>query len=246
MNLADRARARFRRFLGLDEFFYLQRAVIALNDVGELRKVFGWQQEPILDDLSIYGFNYLEDANQRRVRDAECLGTVARNANPAVCLDIGTAAGHSAALVAVNAPTAQVFTINIPPEEILTGQGGVLTTVALEREQIGSYYRERKLTNITQILANTAHWEPDIGTIDVAFVDGCHDTEFVYNDTRKALEHMQSGSFLLWHDFNLDLAHKYDWIYSVCMGVERLFEDGLVHERVFHVRDSWTGVYRVS
>lgn len=176
-------RSKVRRLLGMEKFVHLQHAVIELNDVGELRKVFGWQLEPILDDPTIYDFEYIEDVNQRRIRDAECLGTVVRNTNPAICLDIGTGVGHSAALMAVNAPQAQVYTVNIPPEEALSGEGGKLITEALERKKIGSYYRERKLTNITQILANTAHWEPEIGTTDVAFVDGCHDTEFVYNDT---------------------------------------------------------------
>jgi Methyltransferase domain len=257
--MIERIRSRARRLLGMGEYGYLQHgvrelnafsrlqdAVIELNNVEELRKVWGWQQEPILEDPSIYCFDTLEDVNERKVRDAETLGSVVRNTNPAICLDIGTATGHSAALMSVNAPQAQVFTINIPPEEILAGEGGKLTTVALERERIGSYYREHKLTNITQILANTACWEPNIGTIVVAFVDGCHDTEFVYNDTRKVLKNMKPGSFVLWHDFNLELINKYHWIGSVCLGVEKLFADGVLRGRVFHIRDSWVGVYRVD
>jgi predicted O-methyltransferase YrrM len=230
----------------LNTFIHLRRAVIELNDVGELRKVFGWQLEPILDNPTIYDFDYIEDVNQRRVRDAESLATVVCNAKPSICLDIGTSTGYSAALMAVNMPKSQVYTVNIPPEEILSGEGGNMTTIALEREKIGFYYRERKLTNITQIFANTAQWEPNIGTIDVAFVDGCHDTDFVYNDTRKILKHAKPGSFVLWHDFNLELVNKYDWIHSVCLGVEKLFADGLVRGRVFHIRDSWLGIYRIE
>ena len=79
----------------------------------------------------------------------------------------------------------------------------------------------------------------------MAFVDACHDSEFVYNDTRKLLKHMKSGSFILWHDFNIDLIQNYHWIYSVSLGVEKLVAKGLVHDRIFHVRDSWVGVYRV-
>ena len=212
-----RIRTKARRFLGVeDEFAHLRGAVIELDNVEELRKVFGWKLEPVLDDPSIYEFESLVDVNLRRVRDAECIGTVVRNAAPSVCLDIGTAKGHSAALIAVNAPRARVFTVNIPPEDVHSGRGGVLTTAAFGREEIGSYYRERGLANVEQILANTAKWEPDIGTIDVALVDGCHDTDFVYNDSRKVLRHMRPGSFLLWHDFNLDLAAKKGWIGEVC------------------------------
>jgi predicted O-methyltransferase YrrM len=244
--MMEKARTLIRRLLIPEEFHHLHRAIIELNDVGELRKVFDWEKAPILDDPSIYEFDYVEDVNSRRIRDAESLGTVTRNVLPAICLDIGTSTGHSAALMAVNAPQAKVITVNIPAEDILAGEGGKLTTVALEQEKIGSYYRERNLTNITQILANTAQWEPNIGTIDVAFVDGAHDADFVYNDTRKILKYMESGSFVLWHDFNLELVAKYSWIGSVCSGVERLFADGLLSGRIFHIRDSWVGIYRVG
>jgi predicted O-methyltransferase YrrM len=148
-------------------------------------------------------------------------------------------------LMAANAPESKIYTVNIPPEEILAGKGGELTTVALEREKIGIAFRERSLSNITQIYANTATWKPDIGTIDVAFIDGCHDTEFVYNDTRKVLRQMKPGGFILWHDFNPDLVKKYDWINSVCLGVEKLSREGLIRGRIFHIRDSWVGIYRI-
>jgi predicted O-methyltransferase YrrM len=224
----------------------LRRAVIGLNNIEELSKVFGWREQPLLDDPDIYRFDYVEDVNERRIRDAETLATVVRNTNPALCLEIGTAEGHGTALMALNAPQSRVVTVNISPEEIAAGQGGTLTTVALTRDKIGSYYRSRNLDNITQVFANTANWRPDIGTVDVAFIDGCHDADFVYNDTRKVLRCVRQGSFILWHDFNLDLVRQYDWIYSVCLGVENLLIEGLIEGRIFHVRDSWVGAYRVD
>ncbi|MCX5694889.1 MAG: class I SAM-dependent methyltransferase [Candidatus Omnitrophica bacterium] len=247
MNIFTRAQRKLWRMLGLGEFLHLQNSVIELNNIGELCKVFGWRLSPVLDDTKIHEFSYVEDVNERRIRDAETLATVVRNTDPSVCLEIGTADGHSTALMSLNASAqARIYTINIPLEEILAGKGGELTTIALEREKIGAYYRQRNLTNITQILANTAYWKPDIGLIDVAFIDGCHDTKFVYNDTLKVLKNMKPGSFVLWHDFNLDLVRKYHWINSVCLGVEKLFTDGHIRGRVFHVRDSWIGVYRIE
>lgn len=237
-------RSRARRFLGPDDFIHLRKAVIELNNVQELKKVFSWNLDPLLKDPTILDFKHIEDVNQRRLRDAESLATVVRNANPTVCLDIGTGQGISAAIMAVNAPTATVYTVNIPPDEFK--QGGLLTTMKLERSEIGSYYRERNLKNITQIFANTASWEPDIGCIDITFIDGSHDTNFVINDTLKVLEHMRPRSFILWHDFNLLLVHNYHWIKSVCLGVETLFSKGILKERVFHICDSWIGIYRVE
>jgi predicted O-methyltransferase YrrM len=244
--LPPRIGRRVRGLLGIDdEFVNLRRFLTELDNVDELKKVFGWKLDPVLDDPAIHEFESIEDINLRRVRDAECIGAVVRNADPSVCLEIGTAEGHATALMAVNAPQARIHTVNIPPEEIHSGEGGVLTTVAFEREKIGSYYRQRNLGNIQQMLANTARWEPDIGTIDVAFVDGCHDTDFVYNDSRKVLKCMKPGSFLLWHDFNFDLVDKRDWIREVCLGVEKLFAAGLLKGQILHVRNSWVGIYQV-
>lgn len=130
--------------------------------------------------------------------------------------------------------------------EVLASRTLLMCDRPMGAEKIGLVDGERNLNNITQIYANTAEWEPDIGTIDVAFIDGCHDTEFVYNDTKKVLKYTKPGSFILWHDFNIDLIQKYDWIDSVCRGVEKLYQEGLIKGRIFHIRDSWVGVYHVG
>jgi hypothetical protein len=126
MNFLIRAQRKLWRILGLGEFLHLQSGVIELNNISELCKVFGWRQAPVLDDAQIYEFNDVEDVNERRIRDAETLAAVVRNTNPSVCLEIGTAEGHGTALMALNAPQAQIYTVNIPPEEILAGEGGEL------------------------------------------------------------------------------------------------------------------------
>jgi hypothetical protein len=218
---------------------------VELNNQKELKKVFNWSLDPVLDDDDIYKYEHAEDLNERRIRDAESVGTVVRNINPSTCLDIGTSTGHSAAMMALNAPQAQIYTVNIPPEEAKSGEGGVLITVAIEREKIGSYYRERGLKNIHQILANTATWSPDIGKVDAAFIDGCHDTEFVFNDTCKILPHTHSGSFIMWHDFNPAATGIAHWIFSVCKGVDLLYEKGFLSGPIYQILDSWVGIYRV-
>lgn len=230
---------------GLLPFFYLDRDVVQLNNVKELKKIFKWHLDPILDRPDMNDFDHIEDVNERRVRDAESLAIVMRNVCPEVALEIGTANGMATVLMSVNAPKSKIYTVNIPPEEIHAGRGGKLTTIAIEKEKIGIAFRERNLDNIKQIYANTASWSPDIGTIDVAFIDGCHDSEFVFNDTLKVLKFMSPGGFILWHDFNPDLIWKFNWIRSVCRGVERLFRKGIIKGKVYHVRDSWTGIYQV-
>lgn len=246
MNKLRKIRSRIANiFLNQDYFSYLKEMVIELNNVNELKKVFKWNEQPIIDDSRIYEFEHVEDVNERRIRDAEVLATTVCNINPSACLEIGTARGHGTALIASNAPQAKVYTINIDPEEIKSGGGGKATTEAFTIEEIGLYYRQKGCSNVTQIIANTAKWNPDIGFIDFAFVDGCHDTTFVINDTKKVLKLLQPGSFIVWHDFNLGLVNNYHWINSVCLGVESLARNGYLKNRIFHVKDSWMGVYQV-
>jgi predicted O-methyltransferase YrrM len=228
-------------------FTNINRNVLELNNVQELKKLFNWTEDGILAREDIHDFDYAEDLNERRVRDAEVLSTVLRNRNAegTTVVEIGTSTGMATALMSVNAPKTRIYTVNIPPEEIISGEGGNFTTIALEKEKIGHVYKSKNLTNIEQIFANTKYWKPEIGKIDIAFIDGCHDTEFVINDTLKIIPFMKPGSLILWHDFNPELITKYDWIRDVCLGVEKLYTRGVLKNRVYHLKDSWIGVYKV-
>ncbi|HEX7010990.1 MAG TPA: class I SAM-dependent methyltransferase, partial [Phycisphaeraceae bacterium] len=219
------------------------RYTLEVNDLANLQRAMGWTRQPILEGEHLYQFRFVEDLNERPLRDAEVIMSACCNGDPGTILEIGTAHGQTTALMSRNAPQATIYTVNIPPEEIAAG--GQAVTFAPSRQEIGQAYREAGCVNVQQILANTAHWEPDFGPIDVAFIDGCHDAEFVYNDTRKVLARCRPGSLILWHDFAPALAHNFDWIHQVCLGVERLYREGWLVDRILHLRDSWVGLYRV-
>jgi predicted O-methyltransferase YrrM len=238
-------RKRIIKLFNLKPFGSLKRSVIPLNSIKELKKIFSWIDEPVLARDDIYDFDYVEDVNERRIRDAECLAVVVRNARPKTVLEVGTSSGAGTALISENAKDSRVHTINIPPEEIESGKGGILTTIALEKDKVGAIYRKKGCSNVTQIFANTASWTPNIGPIDVAFIDGCHDTKFVINDTLKILPFMQPGGFILWHDANPELAEVYHWIGDVCRGLDWLIENGHISGRLYWVRDSWICIWQV-
>jgi predicted O-methyltransferase YrrM len=232
---------RTRRWL--DPWHHLDSNVLEVRSFAHLKIALGWTRDPILEGEHLHAHLGLNDLNDRRLRDAEVIAGACANEAGKIALEIGTAHGLTTALMAVNAPHATVHTVNIPPEDI--GTGGVYTTFAPAHDQIGLAWRERKLSNVVQILANTATWEPDFGPIDVALIDGCHDTEFVYGDTRKVLARCREGSLILWHDFHPGLRRVYPWIASVCRGVERLYQEGLLRGNILHLQDSWVGLYRV-
>jgi hypothetical protein len=226
-----------------DRFPKLAANVLEVRSLAHLKKALGWSEDPVIVGEHLHDFQYFEDLNDRRLRDAEVLGAACCNGHPRILLEIGTSYGRTTALMAQNAPGGMVYTVNIPPEEI--SKGGKNITFAPSREEIGKYYREKGLINIHQIFANTRNWKPDFGPIDVAFVDGCHDADFVFNDTRKVLNKCRPGAIVMWHDFNPELAGVYHWINDVCAGVERLYIKGLIQSRILLLQDSWVGLYQI-
>lgn len=224
-------------------FHHLNANVLTVRNIDYLFKAMGWSNEPVLVGDHLQEFQYLEDLNDRRIRDAEVIGAACCNGDPKILLEIGTSHGKTTALMAQNATQGTIYTINIPPEEI--AEGGIHVTFAPSSDEIGKYYRDEGFTNVKQIFTNTKRWEPDFGQIDVAFIDGCHDAEFVYSDTRKILKKCRPGSLILWHDFAPELAKVYSWIDEVCQGVERLYAEGIISGKILHLQDSWVGLYKI-
>ncbi|MEQ8560267.1 MAG: class I SAM-dependent methyltransferase [Cytophagales bacterium] len=204
----------------------------------------GWSKTPYLEYPHLFEFSYLEDLNQRKLRDAEVILGAALNSNPKVVVEIGTAEGRMTSMISENIPdSSRLYTLNIPPEEIKLG--GKLVTGAYSEDQIGRIYKEKGCKNVIQILKNSKNWEPNIGVVNMAFIDGSHDAEFVYSDTLKILKISEPGTIIIWHDFNPYLIANYAWIKSVCLGVDQLFRDGHLVNKVLHLQDSWTGLYIV-
>lgn len=185
------------------------------------------------------------DKYKRKLRDAEVLCTVAANAD-GDCLDLGTSHGRSAYRIATNLQKKfKVYTVNLLPEQFDASSGAKVTHL-LSKEEIGSYFKNRNIDNVQQIYANTTKWDiPDeINNISVCYVDAAHDTELVYNDSRKIYPRIKNDGFICWHDFNPELRNKFDWIDSAMCGVEWFIKEYSPDGDIVHLKDSWIGVYR--
>lgn len=236
-SFSKKLRSKMKNFLNINDFKNIFKNLSTFNTVEDFRRYMKWKEKPQLLEVETEERDLLVDINNRRLIDAEIISYICKNMLPRNCLEIGTSYGVTTARMAVNAPQAKIYTVNIPPEDF--EKGGKLTTHRLTKEGIGRFYREKGLKNIHQIYADTADWLPQIPPVDIAFIDGSHDAEFVYNDTIKVIKALNKGSFLLWHDFNPDLHKRYNWIYAVMQGIEYLYEDNILKGDIYHVRNSW-------
>jgi hypothetical protein len=233
-----------KQALGI-EFSMLKRSVIEVENPRELRKLFGWKNETLIDEPKLSDDDYPEGLNLRRLHDAEVVASVMANLSGATALEISTAEGHMAVLMAQNAPESKVFTLNTSPGDLELGETGNLTTGEFSQDRVAEYYRELGCQNLEPIYANSAAWPCNIGPIGAAFIDGCHDAQFVYDQTVKALSIAEPGSFIMWHDFSVPLVRSYHWIYEVCVAIEELYRKKMLRGDIYHLRDSWVGLYRV-
>lgn len=215
-----------------------------VRDYAALCQVMDWTQPPVLDAEHFDKFESASDVNHRRLKDAQVIAGACRNATKPNILEIGTAYGETTSLMSANAPEGQIYTVNIPPESIPEG-GRFNTFDELEKLDIGRIYREKNCTNVEQIFANTATWKPELPKLDVAFIDGCHDAEFVYGDTVKVLSCAKPGTVIIWHDYNPELAKVYGHIGEVLTGISWLIRKKKIRGIIYHLQDSFMGVYIV-
>lgn len=217
---------------------------LVADSVSDITQFYGFKKKFVLIEDDLDEVRFVEDLNQRRRKDAEVLSLFAANVQPGKMLDIGTHLGRSAARMAANSPNSLVYTVNIPPDDYT--ETGTLTTEVLPIEEIGSFYQEKKLTNIKQIFANTKTWKvpKEIYDLSLVYVDGCHDKEFVYSDTKLVLDRVKDGGFILWHDCTPIYRKNFYWIDEAMKGIEMLLRDGIITGHLINVRNSWIGIWR--
>ncbi len=220
---------------------------MTVDSLVDVKKFFGFTKDPIIveDAKNLDSVESTSDFNGRKRNDVTVLATFAANVPAGKMLEIGTYYGHSTTSMAVNSPESTIYTVNVLPEQV-ANNGGAFPTEFLTKDKIGSHFRERNIPNIKQIYANTKAWtvEEEISDLSLVFIDGCHDEEFVYSDTKLILDRVKKGGFVLWHDFSPEFRSNFSWINDSMKGVERLMKEKLITPYVLNVRGSWIGIWR--
>lgn len=155
--------------------------------------------EPILVDG-----RYAEAEGCMPLHELVRLLAIAKHANPAGVLEIGTYFGSTTLNLALNLPGSKIHTADLPPE--YAGEAGELPKddfhLIRSRRVGAAFLGTPQATMITQHFGDTAEY--DFGKItdplDFFFIDGSHTYAYARSDTLRCAEVARSVSTFIWHD----------------------------------------------
>jgi predicted O-methyltransferase YrrM len=191
--------------------------------MGNLAIEWEWQHQPArlpkvkLEEVSASAPDVLcslsaSEFGETPVEDVVALCTLVKSTSPQRLFEFGTFTGRTTLNLAINAPKgSHVFTLDLSDEQ-RTALGGERWENTYSQGLIGSKFRESEYApNITQLLADSTQFDtkPYSHSVDFVFIDGCHDYDFVKNDTIKALEMLAPGGTIAWHDYVRDFSGVY-------------------------------------
>lgn len=165
-----------------------------------MQELFGRKVEPRLPEQIVIKHGYLTSEKEYRAMALLC-----SLANPKRVFEIGTFEGYSTWILAMNAPQAEVFTLDLPRHSHKTKY----ELGELNQEFIGYggrmvFSHTRQAPKIRQLSGDSATFDYSgfKDSMDFVFIDGAMTYEYTKNDAEKALFITRKGGVVLWHDYN--------------------------------------------
>lgn len=131
------------------------------------------------------------------------LSLMVKTLKPKIIFEIGTFDGVSAVHFALNSsdPKTLIYTLDLPPtNEIKFSE---LEWDFLKERRPGYFIERYQTTAVRQLFGNSMNFDfsPYYGQVDLMFIDGNHNAEYVRHDTAEALKMVRPGGVIVWHDF---------------------------------------------
>jgi len=172
-----------------------------------------------------------------------CIAKMVQYFKPSRILEIGTFDGRTTVNMAINAPQANIVTMDLPSDDMFSTKyrikKGDLTFI--NKPTSGARFLGTEYANqITQIYADSANYDYSTlaNSIDFVFIDGAHSYEYVLNDTEVAFKLLRNGSgVLVWHD--------YEWK-EVIYALNDYYQNDPRFKRMINIRDTTLAVLIVD
>ena len=155
---------------------------------------------PPIDTISLSGLGF--------VLPYTLLATVVSALAPEKIFETGTFRGVGTLTMALNAPQADIYTLDLPAEptaaETETLSKGDREWVRLSRTSTGfAFQGHPAAANIHQLRGNSLTFSPpaELNNIDLCFIDGGHSYECIKADTETALKILSPNGVIVWDDY---------------------------------------------
>lgn len=147
------------------------------------------------------------------VSELAALCGIVRRENPRAIFEIGTLNGRTTLNLALNSPPeCRIFTLDLPREQLGETRYPISDRFRklVEKERSGELFLNKdaaefpETKKITQLFGDSGNFDfsPYYNAIDLVFIDGSHDYEYVLNDSEIALKLLREGrGVILWHDY---------------------------------------------
>lgn len=156
--------------------------------------------EPALDEVQHADGNVSEE-------ELRCIAKLVKHYQPKTIFEIGTFDGRTTLNMAMNAPDAEIITVDLPPEELHTTSFRIKKAdhSFIKKETSGARFKGREEEKrIAQIYADSAKFDYSKyhSKVDMVFIDGAHTYEYVLSDTKNSRGLLRDGKgVLIWHDY---------------------------------------------
>jgi hypothetical protein len=156
---------------------------------------------PPIDTISLSGLGF--------VLPYTLLATIANALQPKKIFETGTFRGVAALTMALNAPGAEIYTLDLPEtpgEETETGtlSKGDKEWARLARASTGFAFRNHPAgSRIHQLRGNSLTYQPPetLQKADLCFIDGGHSYECIKADTETAFKILSPNGVIVWDDY---------------------------------------------
>lgn len=137
--------------------------------------------------------------------EAVALASAARVLRPRRIFEIGTFVGKTTSLFILNAPDAEVLSLDLPEGASVARGDYIDTDVELVKQRrLGSIARQLGLADrYQQLLCDSMAFDPApyADSVELGFIDGAHALPYVKNDTEKMAIMMSGRGLVFWHDY---------------------------------------------
>jgi predicted O-methyltransferase YrrM len=131
------------------------------------------------------------------------IASIARAVDSRYIFEVGTFSGVTALTLAMNCPSATVYTLDLEPGQAPTMALAKIDATHIAEAPARVYAGRREADRVVQLLGDSATFDFTRyhGSCGLVFIDGAHSSAYVKRDTETAFRLVTQRSAIIWDDY---------------------------------------------